>query len=243
MEAREAAWQVLPKHLAIIMDGNGRWAKERGLTRSQGHRAGAENVYPIVSECRRLGIAYLTLYAFSSENWQRPKPEIQVLFSLLSDFLRRFLPQLEQEQIRLHTLGDLTALPLTQQLALQHAMQVTAKNQAMTLNLAINYGGRMEIVNAVKSIMAQGLTADAVTEQVLAEHLYTKGQPDPDFLIRTSGEQRLSNYLLFQCAYSELYFTSAFWPDFDVAALHEALHEFARRQRRFGKIEDSKQAE
>ncbi|MBQ7739302.1 MAG: isoprenyl transferase [Desulfovibrionaceae bacterium] len=231
----KSAQRLLPKHLALIMDGNGRWAKLRGLERSAGHRAGAENVYTIVSECCRLGIGYLTLYAFSSENWNRPKAEIQVLFSLLTDFLKRFLPTLQEQNIRLNALGDLEGLPLPQRAALNHVMHVTAQNSTMVLNLAINYGARQEIVRAVQAIIQEGLSASEITEGVLAAHLYTHGQPDPDLVIRTSGEQRLSNYLLYQSAYSEFYFTPTFWPDFGVAELHAALDDFATRNRRFGK--------
>ena len=212
----------LPVHLAIIMDGNGRWAQARGLPREAGHRAGAETVRTIVTECRRLGIRHLTLYTFSSENWSRPKTEVSALFSLLLEFLGQEVPRMEREGIRLNILGDMEALPLAARTALRHGLRRTAANTDMVLNLALNYGGRAELVRAVRSMMAEGLRPEDVTEQSLADHLYTAGQPDPDFLIRTSGEQRLSNYLLYQCAYSEFYFTPTPWPDFGVEALHEA---------------------
>ena len=228
----------LPVHLALIMDGNGRWAQARGLPREAGHRAGAETVRTIVTECRRLGIRHLTLYTFSSENWSRPKAEVSALFSLLLEFLGQEVPRMEREGIRLNILGDMEALPLAARTALRHGLRRTAANTDMVLNLALNYGGRAELVRAVRSMMAEGLRPGDVTEQSLADHLYTAGQPDPDFLIRTSGEQRLSNYLLYQCAYSEFYFTPTPWPDFGVEALHEALAAYAGRSRRFGKTQE-----
>ncbi|MBQ7617237.1 MAG: di-trans,poly-cis-decaprenylcistransferase, partial [Desulfovibrio sp.] len=217
---------------------NGRWAKARGLERSCGHRKGAENVATIVEECRRLGVEYLTLYAFSTENWKRPKTEIKVLFELLKDFLSRELPLLQEQKIRLFVLGDLEGLPLPERLALTKVMQATKDNTAMTLNLAINYGGRNELVRAVQKILRAKLDPLAVDEETLATYLDTVGQPDPDCVIRTSGEMRFSNYLLYQAAYSELIFTPVFWPDFGVDHLHEALAEYARRHRRFGQTEE-----
>ena len=209
----------LPAHIAIIMDGNGRWAQARGLPRSAGHRAGAETVRNVVTECRELGIRHLTLYAFSSENWKRPKAEISTLFSLLLEFLRREVPLMEEKGIALKVLGDLDGLPLPQSTALRHAMRRTEAGREMTLNLALNYGGRAELVRAVRAFLRENARPEDVTEESLAESLYTAGQPDPDLLIRTSGEQRLSNYLLYQCAYSELYFTPG-------------------RSRRFGKTQE-----
>ena len=229
---------ALPVHLAIIMDGNGRWAQARGLSRSEGHRAGADAVRTVVSRCRELGIRHLTLYAFSSENWNRPRAEVAALFSLLLEFLHREVPQLAEKGISLRVLGDVEGLPLAQRTALRHAIKRTAQGTAMTLNLALNYGGRAELVQAVRAIVREGLPADAIDEQTLARHLYTAGQPDPDLLIRTSGEQRLSNYLLFQCAYSELYFTPVPWPDFGQEELDAALAAYAGRCRRFGKTQE-----
>ena len=230
--------ECLPRHIAIIMDGNGRWAQARGLSRSDGHRAGADNVHRIVAECRRLGIGNLTLYAFSSENWNRPKAEIGALFALLLEFLRREVPLMVEKDIHLQVLGDVDGLPLAQRTALRHAMGKTAACTSMTLNLALNYGSRNEIVRAVRNIMAENVPPEQVDEACIAQHLYTAGQPDPDLVIRTSGEQRLSNYLMFQCAYSELYFTDVHWPDFDEAHLHEALASYAGRSRRFGKTQE-----
>lgn len=221
-----------PCHIAIIMDGNGRWAARQGLPRTAGHRAGARAVRLIVEECRRLGIGYLTLYAFSSENWNRPAAEITALFGLLLEFLSLETPRLEEQGIALHVLGDLDALPAPQRAALRHAMKRTAKGSAMRLNLAINYGSRQELLQAARKLA--GLEPGQITEERLAAELYTSGQPDPDLLIRTSGELRLSNFLLYQCAYAELYFTDTLWPDFDKQELHKALESYANRQRRFG---------
>lgn len=226
------AQNLLPRHIAIIMDGNGRWAAERNLPRKEGHRAGANTVRKIVEECRRLGIGYLTLYAFSSENWARPPGEIASLFSLLLEFLTIETPRMEAQGIALNVIGDLAGLPLAQQLALKHSMKRTSAGSAMKLNLALNYGARQEILQACKRL--SGMNPEAITEEIFAEHLYTAGQPDPDLLIRTSGELRLSNFLLFQCAYSELYFTSAYWPDFDEQELQAALTAYSSRERRFG---------
>ena len=232
------ASQPLPVHLAVIMDGNGRWAQARGLPREAGHRAGAETVRDIVTECRRLGIRYLTLYTFSSENWNRPRAEVTALFSLLLEFLGEEVPRMEREGIRLNVLGDLDGLPLPARTALRHGMRRTAGNEAMTLNLALNYGGRAEIIQAVRRILREGLAPEDVTEESFALRLYTAGQPDPDFLIRTSGEQRLSNYLLYQCAYCEFYFTPVPWPDFRAPQLHEALAAYGARSRRFGETRE-----
>lgn len=224
---------ILPEHLAIIMDGNGRWAAARGLPRSAGHKAGARAVRTVVTHCRQLGIRYLTLYAFSSENWARPPQEIAALFRLLLDFLRIETALMRQNGIRLNVIGDMSALPGPQKSALTHSMDKTADCSDMTLNLALNYGGRAEIVRACQQLINAG--KKEITEKDLAAHLYTSGQPDPDLLIRTSGEQRLSNYLLYQCAYSELYFTPTLWPDFGKKELDLALEAYAARTRRFGK--------
>ena len=238
LHAMEQQFPFLPRHLAIIMDGNGRWAQARGLKRVDGPRAGADNVRVIVTECRRLGIPYLTLYAFSSENWKRPPAEVAALFSLLLDFLGTEVARMEREGIRLMVLGDVEGLPLAQRTALKHAMKRTAQGRDMTLNLALNYGGREEIVRAARRMAEAGLPPEQYTEARFADFLYTQGQPDPDLLVRTSGELRLSNYLLYQCAYSEFYFTPVAWPDFGVDALHEALRAYAGRSRRFGQTQE-----
>lgn len=227
---------VLPRHIAIIMDGNGRWAAMRGLPRAEGHRAGARAVRTTVEQCRTIGIAYLTLYAFSSENWNRPASEIAALFSLLLEFLTVETPRMEKEGIALRVIGDIDGLPAAQKMALNHSVSATAQGRNMVLNLALNYGGRAEIVRAAR--LLSGLPPQQITEESFAAHLYTSGEPDPDLLIRTSGELRLSNFLLFQCAYSELYFTNVLWPDFDAAQLQLALDAYAGRERRFGRSPD-----
>ncbi len=232
----------LPKHIAIIMDGNGRWAQKRGLLRTDGHRAGAEAVRKIVTECRKLGIEYLTLYTFSHENWNRPKDEVSTLFSLLVEFLSKEVPLMVEKGISLNILGDLDALPLAARTALMHGIKRTAssadKPTQMQLNLALNYGGRTEILRAVKNIMAAGINPQDVTEDEFRSYLYTKHMPDPDLVIRTSGEIRISNYLLFQSAYSEFYFCDTLWPDFNEEDLHLALENYSTRNRRFGKTQE-----
>lgn len=227
----------LPVHIAVIMDGNGRWASARGLSRPEGHKAGARAVRTIVTACRRIGIRFLTLYAFSSENWSRPKTEIAALFGLLLEFLNVETPRMEEEGIRLNVLGDIEGLPAPQRMALKHSMGKTEACRDMTLNLALNYGGRAEIIHAAKCLLRENTDPASITEESIKKHLYTANQPDPDLLIRTSGEQRLSNFLLYQCAYSELYFTPVLWPDFDEEELNRALREFASRSRRFGGLE------
>ena len=233
----------LPRHVAIILDGNGRWAKARGLGRSEGHRAGALAVREIVTYCREIGLRHLTLYTFSSENWSRPKTEVSALFSLLLEFLKAEVPRMLQQGISLKVFGDVEGLPLAVRTALKLAVKTTAKGGAMDLNLALNYGSRAEIVRAVRQIVADGVPADQITEETIASRLYTAGQPDPDLVIRTSGEQRLSNYLLYQCAYAELYFTPVPWPDFTPAEMAKALEAYRHRSRRFGKIQEQVDAE
>ena len=235
---RVHAPQEYLRHIAVIMDGNGRWAQQRGLPRSEGHKAGVEAARGIVTECRKLGIEYLTLYVFSQENWQRPVDEVSMLFSLLVDFLSREMANMERESIRLRILGDLDALPLATRTAVRSAVKRTAHCTAMTVNLALNYSGRGEILHAVRSLVRDGMKPEQIREEDFSQRLYTAGQPDPDLLIRTSGEQRISNYLLFQCAYSELYFTDELWPDFSPESLHRALASYASRQRRFGKTRE-----
>lgn len=226
----------LPQHVAIIMDGNGRWAQERSLSRSEGHKAGVRAAKAIVTECRKLGIKHLTLYTFSKENWGRPAEEIGLLFSLLVDFLHGELPAMQKQGIKLQIFGEIQDLPLPARKALQMAMQATANCQNMTVNLALNYGGRNEILRAVKALLEQNLPPEELTEARFRQELYSKDQPDPDLVIRTSHELRLSNYLLFQVAYAELYFTPTYWPDFNPEALHLALEEYAKRERRFGLV-------
>ncbi len=232
----------LPRHIAIIMDGNGRWAQQRGLLRTDGHRAGADAVRKVVTECRSLGIEYLTLYTFSQENWQRPKEEVSTLFSLLVEFLGKEIPLMVEKDISLNVLGDMEALPLAVRTALMHGIKRTAqsikKPTQMHLNLALNYGGRNEILRALRSIVESNCKAEDINENLFRSHLYTKNMPDPDLVIRTSGEVRISNYLLFQCAYSEFYFCDTLWPDFGAEQLNAALQNYAARNRRFGKTQE-----
>lgn len=236
-----ASLSMLPAHLAIIMDGNGRWAQARGLSRSEGHKAGVHAVKSIVTECRKLGIPHLTLYTFSQENWGRPREEVALLFQLLVSFLGQELPSMLENDIRLRVFGEISELPLAARSALNHALKKTEHCASMTVNLALNYSGRAEILRAVRSLLAKGLSPNNLTEESFAAELYTAGQPDPDLIIRTSGECRLSNYLLYQSAYSELYFTSVLWPDFGVSELHEALRAYAGRNRRFGLTQEQTQ--
>lgn len=224
----------IPTHIAIIMDGNGRWAQHRGLSRSEGHRAGVRAAKGIVTECRKLGVGYLTLYTFSQENWGRPQGEVALLFELLVRFLGDELESMQREGIRLQLFGELSPLPAPARVALNRAMKRTEKGRDMTVNLALNYSGRDEIVRAARALVAAGVPPEDVTEEALRSHLYSAGQPDPELIIRTSGEWRLSNYLTFQSAYSELYFCDTLWPDFTPEALHVALDWFGGRERRFG---------
>jgi len=228
----------IPAHIAIIMDGNGRWAKQRGLPRTEGHKAGTETARAVVTRSRQLGVKHLTLYTFSKENWSRPKEEVKTLFSLLTAFLTREEKSLKEEGIRLKVLGDIDAMPMAVRQVIKHVMRQTKHCTDMTLNLALNYSGRDEILRAAKAMITNGVAAEDITEESFAAKLWTAGQPDPDLIIRTSGELRLSNYLLFQCAYSEFYFTDIFWPDFSPDELDKAITELGNRQRRFGKTGD-----
>lgn len=228
----------IPAHVAIIMDGNGRWAKQRGLPRTEGHKVGTETARAVVTRCRELGVKYLTLYTFSKENWSRPKAEIKVLFDLLTSFLKREEKSLKEQGIRLNILGEIDEMPLAVRQVLKHVMRQTRDCTDMVLNLAFNYSGRDEILRATKALVSKGIPADDITEEAFAAELWTAGQPDPDLIIRTSGELRLSNYLLFQCAYSEFYFTDIYWPDFSPDELDKAIASLETRQRRFGKTGD-----
>ncbi|GAB6175883.1 polyprenyl diphosphate synthase [Desulfobaculum senezii] len=227
-------FDTLPRHLAVIMDGNGRWAKAQGMPRSEGHKAGTASAKRLVTECRKLGIRHVTLYTFSRENWARPKKEISFLFDLLVRFMNREMASLIEQGIRLNILGDLSELPLVTRQAVKRAVSQSKDGTEMTLNLALNYSGRDEILRACRQLAAEGARPEDITEDAIAERLYTAGQPDPDLIIRTSGELRLSNFLLWQAAYAEFYFTPTHWPDFDEAHLHDALAAFAGRGRRFG---------
>jgi undecaprenyl diphosphate synthase len=218
------------------MDGNGRWAAKRSLSRSEGHKAGALAVRRVVTACRARGIEALTLYSFSKENWARPKEEVSFLFGLLVDFLKRELPTLQENDISLHVFGDIDGLPLLSRKALIYVMQKCKNNKSMRLNLALNYSGRDEIVLACRKYIEAGGTAENLTPEILGNYLYSAGQPDPDLIIRTSGELRISNFLLYQSAYSEFYFTSTLWPDFTEQDLDAAVQDYSGRIRRFGNV-------
>ena len=224
----------LPRHVAIIMDGNGRWATMRGLPRSEGHRAGTEAARGIITRCRELGIGHLTLYAFSKENWGRPADEVKFLFDLLVRFLNREMDMLLKQSICFKVLGERTELPLAARKVVEHVIAKTARCTEMTLNLALNYSGRDEILRACRRLVAQGVTPEDITEERLSAELYTAGQPDPDLIIRTSGEKRLSGYLLWQSTYSEFAFPDTLWPDFTPDQLDAVLAEYQHRSRRFG---------
>lgn len=221
-------------HLAIIMDGNGRWAQKRGLPRSEGHKEGTKTAKKIVEACRKLNIKYLTLYTFSKENWKRPKDEVNFLFDLLVKFLNQEYKFLVEQSIKLNILGEVSKLPFTARQAINFTLKKTAHCSEMVLNLALNYSGREEIIRACKEIIKKGVSPDEIDEESFKSYLYTKDQPDPDLIIRTSGELRLSNYLLYQSAYSELYFTPTLWPDFDEKELNKAIEDYLKRNRRFG---------
>ena len=229
----------LPKHVAIIMDGNGRWAEMRHLPRVAGHRAGSDSVREIIETSARLGLEVLTLFAFSVENWKRPASEIRTLMRLLKEFLRRELKPVKEANIRFQTIGRIHELEESIQSELRKAMRATESNTGMLLNLALNYGGRAELVDTFNSLHAEcGRNGGSfpIDEGMLSKHLYTAGIPDPDLLIRTSGEMRISNFLLWQIAYSEIYITSTYWPDFRREDLFEAILEYQRRNRRYGGI-------
>jgi len=232
----------LPRHIAIIMDGNGRWAKQHGKPRVFGHQSGVKAVRETTEAAAELGVEYLTLYAFSTENWNRPKFEVNALMALLVETIRKEVKTLNKNNIRLTAIGDLTRLPAKSQKALQKAIDDTAGNTRMTLVLALNYSAKWEIMNAVKSLATEvengSLTAEAIDETTFANALATKGMPDPELLIRTSGETRISNFLLWQIAYSELYFTPTFWPDFRKNNLYKAILDYQNRERRFGKTSE-----
>jgi undecaprenyl diphosphate synthase len=232
----------LPRHIAIIMDGNGRWAKEQGQDRLFGHYHGVESVRNIVEGCAELGIEYLTLYAFSTENWDRPQYEVVGLMELLVTTIRNEVESLNKNNIRLHVIGDLNMLPDYAQRELNEALEITKKNTGLNLIMALSYSGRWELLNAVKSIAWEvkngKLNVDEIDQDILQRHLCTSDFPDPELMIRTSGEYRISNFLLYQLAYAELYFTNVRWPDFRKQNLYEAILDYQNRERRFGKTSD-----
>ena len=232
----------LPKHLAIIMDGNGRWAKQKGLLRALGHENGTKSVRVTVESCAKLGIENLTLYAFSTENWNRPKLEVDTLMKLLINSLKNELKTLTENHIRLHAIGNLDLLPKSAQKELLEVIETTKNNTRMTLTLALSYGSREEIISAVKQISDKVknniISIDSIDESIINQHLYTRNLPEVDLLIRTSGEHRISNFLLWQIAYAELYFTPVLWPDFKEEDLYEAIISYQKRERRFGKTSE-----
>ena len=224
----------LPGHVAVIMDGNGRWAKERGLSRTQGHRAGADNIRTVIERFAEHGMPVLTLFAFSTENWGRPRAEVAALMRLGSDFIDRHLHALDEQGVRIRHLGEIRRLSRGLQQRVRDAVERTQDNGRITLNIAFSYGGRADIVDAVRRLVAEGVAPDDVTEDAISSRLATDGLPDPDLLIRTAGERRISNFMVWQAAYAEYYFTDALWPDFDAAEVDAALIEFSRRRRTFG---------
>jgi undecaprenyl diphosphate synthase len=228
----------VPRHIAIIMDGNGRWARERGLPRIEGHHQGAESVRAVTEMCGELGVEYLTVYAFSTENWKRPADEVAALFVLLERFIEQELPTLMSNNVRLLAIGRLHELPPSARAALHEAVANTAGNTATTLILALNYSGRTEIVDAVKDlcreVAAGTIPLESIDAETISQHLYTRGIPDPDLLIRTSGELRISNFLLWQLSYTEIYVTAKLWPDFGKDDLRAAVADYSKRQRRYG---------
>jgi len=230
----------IPQHLAIIMDGNGRWAREKGLPRRDGHRAGAESVREVVEACKKIGVRFLTLFAFSSENWNRPKPEIRALMALLKEFLRVKTSEMKEQGVRLHAIGRLKDLPADCRKALNSAIEQTASNTEIDVILALSYGSREEIVDAARQLAREAasgvLDPEDIDNEMMSQRLYTSNIPDPDLLIRTSGERRISNFLLWQISYAEIVINDKFWPDFRESDLNEAIAEYAQRNRRFGSI-------
>ena len=236
----EIDYDRLPKHIGVIMDGNGRWAKKRGLPRSAGHSAGAESLKKIVTECNKMGIKYITVYAFSTENWKRPKDEVDFLMNLLMDYLKNAKTTLAGENVVIKAIGSRKELSQELREEIKKTEEFTKNNDGIVMNIALNYGSREEIVNSVKEIcknVCDGkCSVDDINAQMISDNLYTASQPDPDLIIRTSGEERISNFLLWQIAYSEFYFTKKLWPDFKVRDLHEAIIEYQNRNRRYGGV-------
>jgi len=224
----------IPRHVAIIMDGNGRWAARRHLPRIAGHRAGTENLRQVIKACVEFGVEVLTIYAFSTENWKRPQDEVDGLMQLLGEAVEKELNELHRQGTRLIHLGRLEQLKEPLKSRIKHALELTRNNSRLTLCIALNYGGRDEIVHAVQKILQEKISPDQLTEETISQHLYSAGIPDPDLVIRTSGEMRTSNFLLWQSAYSEWYFTPVLWPDFGKEELRKAILEYGKRERRFG---------
>ena len=233
--------QKIPPHLAIIMDGNGRWALEKGLPRISGHRAGTENLREVIEACAEFGIQYLTIYAFSTENWKRPHEEIQGLMKIFKSMLDRELKNLHENGVQLRHLGRLDRIDQELQQKVREAIELTKDNQTLILNVAFNYGGRDEILQAVRQIVANGHSIEDLDDELFGKYLYTADSPDPDLIIRTSGEYRCSNFLIWQSAYSEWYFTPTYWPDFGKEELRKALVAYNERERRYGEVKQNKE--
>lgn len=228
----------IPVHVGIIMDGNGRWAQERGKPRSAGHRAGVENIRRVLQASARFGVKVLTIYAFSTENWERPRSEVRVLMNLLAQALRREVPELHRNGVQLRHIGRLDRIPERSRQGVLDAIALTKQNDRVILNVAFNYGGRTEIVDAVRRIVEEGVPAERIDEELLSQYMYTAGLPDADLIIRTGGEFRLSNFLLWQAWYAEYYSTPAYWPDFDEVEYYKALAVFSQRSRRYGLVSE-----
>jgi undecaprenyl diphosphate synthase len=230
----------IPSHVAIILDGNGRWAKQRGLARIFGHEEGAQAVRQSVEGCAEAGVSFLTLYAFSQENWKRPRAEVAALMRLLRKFLQEYTPELMEKNVRLQAIGRLTDLPPACQAELHKSIETTSKNNGLTLILALSYSGRQEVIDGIQSLLREielgHLDRAMIDAEMFSKHLYTRYYPDPDLLIRTSGEMRLSNFLLWQISYTEIYFTKTLWPDFRKEHLREAMRDYSSRQRRYGSV-------
>ena len=230
------ALDSVPNHVAVIMDGNGRWAVSKGNPRSEGHRAGTENIRQVIKAFRRHGVKFLTIFAFSTENWRRPDDEVQVLIEILGEVIRSEVQDLHSEGVRIRHLGRLDRLSPALQTAIRDSVELTKHNNGLTLNVAFDYGGRSEILNAVRGIVRDGVVASEISEELFQRYLYTNEDPDPDLVIRTAGEMRLSNFLLWQSAYAEYYSTSILWPDFSEEEVDKALLAYSQRQRRFGEV-------
>jgi len=243
MAETERKFNRVPTHVAIIMDGNGRWAQQRGWVRVRGHHAGTENIRRILECCAEYGVKVLTLYAFSTENWSRPSEEVQSLMGILEMMLKREVRELHKNGVQLRHIGRLDGIAPNLQQQVREAIELTRNNTRIILNVAFNYGGRAELVDAVRRIVADGVKAEQVNEQLISSYLYTAGTPDPDLVIRTAGEMRVSNFLIWQGAYAEYYCTPVFWPDFDRTELLSAFEAYDQRERKFGKTREQAAAE
>ena len=230
--------EIVPQHIAIIMDGNGRWAKKRGLPRLAGHRAGTENLRRVIRACVEFNVKYLTIYAFSTENWGRPVDEVEGLMHILEEVIDKELDELHQEGVQLKHIGRLDQLPPNLRNKVEKSIEVTKNNDRITVCIAWNYGGRDEIICAIKKMMTEGVKPEEVTDSLVSQYLFTSGIPDPDLIIRTSGEMRISNFLIWQGSYSEWYVTQTLWPDFNKSELHKALAAFNKRDRRYGLVSE-----